>query len=93
MGISSFLLTGQTALVTGGATGIGFGVAECFVAAGARVVIIGRRENKLREAVERLGSLASYEVCDVTRVEELPALIERIGPVSILVNNAGVPQP
>lgn len=46
-----FTLKGKTALITGGGTGIGLGIAEQFVKAGAKVVITGRRENILKEAV------------------------------------------
>ncbi len=88
-----FSLKGQTALITGGGTGIGYGVAECFVAAGARVVLVGRRADVLKDAVTKLGNQAAYEVCDITQLEQLPAVYERIhqkiGRVSILVNNAG----
>jgi gluconate 5-dehydrogenase len=39
----AFNLAGQTALITGGGTGLGLGMARCFVAAGAKVVLVGRR--------------------------------------------------
>ncbi len=90
----SFSLTGQTALITGGGTGIGFGIATCMVRAGARVVLVGRREQELSQACEKLGQPASFISQDITRINELEALVQRAeekaGPVSILVNNAGV---
>ncbi|MCH7224974.1 SDR family NAD(P)-dependent oxidoreductase [Haloferula sp. A504] len=89
-----FSLENEVALVTGGATGIGFGIARCFVEAGARVVLCSRDEEALTSAVGELGYHASRRVHDVTETDgavDLVAGIEReIGPVSILVNNAGV---
>ncbi len=91
---SSFDLTGQTALITGGGTGLGFGMARCFVAAGARVVLVGRRQNELDKACATLGKGAFALAGDVTRLESAPALVDQAeklaGPLTILVNNAGV---
>jgi gluconate 5-dehydrogenase len=88
-----FSLTGETALITGGATGLGFGIARCFAKSGATVVLVGRRKQILAEAAERLGCGAIWEAHDVTRTEAADDLLrrigERVGEVSILVNNAG----
>lgn len=89
-----FSLHGKLALITGGGSGIGFDIARCMVAAGARVVITGRREQPLQEAVNTLGERAYYRVNDVTERALLDGLVADIetayGPVDILVNNAGV---
>jgi NAD(P)-dependent dehydrogenase (short-subunit alcohol dehydrogenase family) len=89
-----FSLAGETALITGGGTGLGFGIASCFVRAGARVVLVGRREAELRKAVQRLGRKASAEPHDITNVGQAAELIEQVsrraGPITILVNNAGI---
>lgn len=89
-----FRLDGETAVITGGGTGLGLGIARCMAAAGAHVVIVGRREDVLRDSVSEIAGAASYEVFDVTEVEAAPTFIQRIeqqhGPVSILVNNAGI---
>jgi gluconate 5-dehydrogenase len=90
-----FRLDNETALITGGGTGIGFGIARCMVKAGARVVLVGRRENELASACAELGASASFVSQDITRFDELPALVQRAeqsagSPISILVNNAGV---
>jgi NAD(P)-dependent dehydrogenase (short-subunit alcohol dehydrogenase family) len=89
-----FSLEGKLALVTGGGTGIGLATARCLVEAGARVVITGRREELLREAVGTLGEKAYYLVNDLTERDKLPALVEQLegtwGPLDILVNNAGI---
>jgi len=91
---SVFSLHGKIALITGGGSGIGFYIAECMVKAGARVVLTGRRESVLKEAVEKLGEKAVYFVNDVTQLDTTPALIGEIenqcGPIDILVNNAGI---
>lgn len=92
---SPFSLAGQIAIVTGGATGLGFGMARSLVAAGARVVLVGRREAELRQAAERLGSAASVVRHDVTRLDEADRLVSAAteaagGPPDILINNAGI---
>ncbi len=89
-----FSLDGQLAVITGGGSGIGFHIAQCMAAAGARVVITGRREEVLKEAVAALGNKARYIVNDVTDTAGLPGLVEKIeresGPIATLVNNAGI---
>jgi gluconate 5-dehydrogenase len=89
-----FSLAGETALITGGGSGLGFGIAESFVQAGARVVLVGRRAGILEEAVKKLGASAAFEAHDITDLDQADALIERVtkrvGTISILVNNAGI---
>lgn len=91
---AAFDLTGQTALITGGGTGLGFGIARCLASAGAKVILVGRREAELREACASIGELAFALRGDITKLDTIPALVaeaERLaGPLSILVNNAGV---
>ena len=96
---SIFSLTGKLALITGGGSGIGFDIARCMVAAGATVVITGRRAQPLQEAVARLNEgnpkpSAHYVVNDVTERAALNELVSTIeathGPIGILVNNAGI---
>lgn len=90
---NAFSMEGQLALVTGGASGLGYAMAKCYLAAGARVVIVGRQEETLRNACETLGEGAHYRVFDVTETQKAEALIQEIseslGTVDILVNNAG----
>jgi NAD(P)-dependent dehydrogenase (short-subunit alcohol dehydrogenase family) len=86
-------LKDKTALITGGATGIGFAIAEEMVDAGAKVIIVGRRLEKLEQAATKLGSSCSYVQFDVTKFKEIPAFIKSIDdktPIDILVNNAGI---
>jgi gluconate 5-dehydrogenase len=92
--LSIFDLAGQTALITGGGTGLGLAMAKCFVAAGAKVVLVGRRDAELKKACSALGENALPLPGDVTKLETIPALAQQAeklaGPISILVNNAGV---
>lgn len=89
-----FSLEGKIALITGGGGGIGLEIARCMVAAGACVILTGRTESRLQEAVKDLGVQAAYRVNDVTRLETLEDLVNGIeaefGPLDILVNNAGI---
>lgn len=91
---SPYSLEGKLALITGGGTGLGLAIAQCMVTAGAIVVITGRREAVLQEAVARLGEAAHYltnDICDLAGLDDLVAHIEAMhGPVDVLVNNAGV---
>lgn len=86
-------LTGETALITGGGSGIGLGIAKEMIGLGAKVVLTGRTEEKLREAQKMLGKNCFYYVKDITDKKHLPALVQdiekNIGAISILVNNAG----
>jgi gluconate 5-dehydrogenase len=93
--VTPFSLSNETAIITGGGTGIGFGIARCMLAAGARVVLVGRRESELSNACADLGDGASFIAQDITRFEEMPGLVQRAeevagAPISILVNNAGI---
>ncbi|MGV9633145.1 3-oxoacyl-ACP reductase FabG [Nocardia rhamnosiphila] len=86
------LLADRVAVVTGGAQGIGYAIAEMFVRHGARVVVGDLAPGDTRE---RLGSAVARAVrCDVTRVEDVETLlataIEDFGTVDIAVNNAGI---
>lgn len=84
---------GNTVLITGGATGIGFSLAEAFVKAGNQVVVCGRREAKLREAKTNLPQVYTT-VCDLSKNDERRLLYEwarfNFNEVNILVNNAGI---
>ncbi len=88
-----FDLTDKVALITGGAAGIGFGIAEQFIDLGAKVVITDLFQDKLDEAKSILGGNCYTYVNNVTKKELHESLIEdiqsKIGPLDILVNNAG----
>lgn len=86
---------GKTALITGGSSGIGFSIADCLVRLGANVAIIGRNQERLDTAVEKLSlpghTVSGYSV-DVRDNGEVLSAIRRIerelGHISLLVNNA-----
>ena len=87
--MNAFRIDGLRAVVTGGGSGLGLGIARVFMEAGAEVTIIGRDEEKLRTAQQQLGEKCAYRVFDVTNLKEIPALAQEIGAVDILVNCAG----
>jgi NAD(P)-dependent dehydrogenase (short-subunit alcohol dehydrogenase family) len=87
------VLDGKVAVITGGNSGIGLGIAKRFAAEGAEVVITGRRQPELDEAVASIGGNASAVRADVSKLADLDALYEfvrsRYGRVDIVVANAG----
>lgn len=84
-------MSGRVALVTGGGRGIGRGITEGFLAAGAEVVICGRSEpDTLPEAEGRSATFMSADVRDPDAVDALvTATVDRFGRLDVLVNNAG----
>lgn len=88
-------LTGRTAVVTGGGSGLGAAIARALHAAGAQVVVVGRDAEKLGRVVDELGAQARALTCDVSDAASVDALREQLAgtEVSILVNNAGIPGP
>jgi 2-dehydro-3-deoxy-L-rhamnonate dehydrogenase (NAD+) len=89
-----FELTGQTALVTGAATGIGEVIARRLTEAGARVAVADIDADAAEAAAHRVGGGAFAVRLDVTHVEEVLAALEKViataGSLEILVNNAGL---
>lgn len=85
-------LVGRVAVVTGGASGIGRGLAEAFLAGGATVVIADIEDAPLRATAADLGVTGiRTDVTDIQEVRSLAdAVVERFGRVDILCNNAGV---
>ncbi len=86
-------LNGNTILITGGAGGIGFALAEAFLAAGNEVIICSRKKDRLQQAQQRYPGLHVRE-CDVSDGSSRDALvswiIENHKKLNILVNNAGI---
>ena len=84
----------KIAIVTGGGSGIGFAITERFVSSGILTVIVGRDQQKLDLAKERLGKLCVTLCCDLSDLNSIPKMVEQVikeyGRIDILVNNAGI---
>lgn len=82
----------KTVLVTGGATGIGYGIALAYAQHGAKVHILSRNETRLAEAAKTLGRAgmggADYHVADVRDAARIEEVAESLGAVDVLVNAA-----
>jgi hypothetical protein len=83
----------QVAVVTGASSGIGEAIARALAARDTQVVLLARREDRLRALAQELG--AEYEVCDVGKREDVErvaaAVLGRHPRIELLVNNAGIP--
>lgn len=94
--MTPFNLSGKTALITGGASGIGRAIAEVFAKNGAQVYILDYNETQAKEVVEtfRADNLElHYKICDVSKEDQVQHVIDEIADensLDILVNNAGV---
>jgi NAD(P)-dependent dehydrogenase (short-subunit alcohol dehydrogenase family) len=91
-------LTGRTVVVTGASSGIGAATCHAYGAAGANVVLLARREEKVAEIAGDIGADRALAVpCDVSRYWEVEAAIDAalatFGSLDVLVNNAGVIEP
>lgn len=88
------MLSGRTAVITGGAQGIGFAIARTFAGNGARVVIGDLDEAKAKEAAASLGTEALGVGCNVVSSEDVTRLLDQavqtFGSLDIMVNNAGI---
>jgi uncharacterized oxidoreductase len=89
-------ISGNTILITGGATGIGLALAAAFLKAENEVIICGRREQRLREAQSQLPQL-HIKTCDVADAAERQGLYAwtrtNFHSVNVLINNAGIQRP
>ncbi|MFL6417749.1 MAG: SDR family oxidoreductase [Bryobacteraceae bacterium] len=93
-------LKGKTALVLGGGSGLGKGIALSLAREGARVAIAGRTQSRLDEAVKEIEAAGSeglalgWDITDLTIIEtQFVAIEKRFGTVDILINNTGGPPP
>ena len=88
------MLSGKTALITGGGRGIGRAIALEFARNGARVAVAARTAEQVEEVAAEIGGDAVALVCDVSDPESVARMFgrlrERIGDADILVNNAGI---
>jgi NAD(P)-dependent dehydrogenase (short-subunit alcohol dehydrogenase family) len=81
-------LTNQTALVTGGTAGIGRACARLLAREGAAVVITGRDAERGKAAADEIGSGVRYVQADMSDLDSVTSLVQQVGAVDILVNNA-----
>src|SRR5688572_29196138 len=94
--MKSFRVDGRVALVTGAARGLGWEIAQGLAAAGARVVLNGRRMAPLEERVAQLlaqghaAEALAFDVADSTAESVVTDLCQRHGRLDILVNNVGL---
>lgn len=87
-------LSGQVAIVTGGATGLGLAITRCLVSAGACVCVVARTsQDKVADVLAEFGNHVRYYQFDITDTDGVQQLVNRIvadcGTVDILINNAG----
>jgi serine 3-dehydrogenase (NADP+) len=87
-------LSGKTAIVTGASAGIGEATAHMLAKAGARVLLVARREERLRTLAEEIGGGACFFALDLAQADAAQALLDaataQLGKVDILINNAGI---
>ena len=76
-------------VITGGNCGIGYAAAKLFIEKGYRVTIVGRSEEKLKEAQSKLGNV-EIGICDLSKRESIVQFVKSISNIDILVNNAGM---
>ena len=88
------MLTGKTALITGGGRGIGRAIAVAFAREGARIAVAARTAEQVEQVATEIGNEAIALVCDVADPESVARAFsemrERLGDADILVNNAGI---
>ena len=87
-------LSGQAAIVTGGATGLGLAITRCLISAGAKVAALGRSNPETAApALAEFGDRVKYYSFDVTDTDHAQEMVERVlmdfGRIDILINNAG----
>jgi NAD(P)-dependent dehydrogenase (short-subunit alcohol dehydrogenase family) len=90
-------LAGKKALITGGTTGIGFATAKRFLEEGAQVAISGQNQERLQEALSKLGNNAIGILADLSIASNVQMMIDQVkrdfGNLDILVANAGIVKP
>ena len=90
-----FNLNNRIAIVTGGAQGFGFAIAERFISSGAKVIIWDIDENECKKAISKINSKDfSFQIVDVRQIKEVESKLKEVekkfGKIDIFINNAGI---
>ncbi len=84
----------KVAIVTGGAAGLGLAMTKRLVKENIQTIMIGRKEEVLKQTAEELGPLCAYKVLDLQQLDAIPCcigeIIQEYGQIDILINNAGI---
>ena len=93
-----FNLNNRIAIVTGGAQGFGFAIAERFISSGAKVIIWDIDENECKKAISKINSKDfSFQIVDVRQIKEVESKLKEVekkfGKIDIFINNAGIAGP
>ncbi|NVJ93011.1 MAG: SDR family oxidoreductase [Methylocystaceae bacterium] len=87
-------LQNKTIIITGASSGLGEEMARRFAALGANLVLGARREDRLKSLSAELGKNVKYQVCDVSKAEDVQALadmaLKEFSKIDVLINNAGI---
>ena len=90
---NAFSLEGKTALISGATSGLGYAIAQCMIAQGAKVIVVGRDAEKAAQAAASLGASADWSAFDVQHTDQteawVAALLAKHQHIDILVNHAG----
>ncbi len=89
-----YSLEGQTAVVTGGSTGLGLAITRCLISAGAKVIVLSMETpEQAADAMEEFGDKVAYYQFNITATDKTQEMADKLvaehGPISILINNAG----
>ena len=90
-----FNLNERVAIITGGAQGFGFAIAERFISSGAKVIIWDIDENECKKAISKINSKDfSFQIVDVRQIKEVESKLKEVekkfGKIDIFINNAGI---
>ena len=90
-----FNLNDRVAIITGGAQGFGFAIAERFISSGAKVIIWDIDENECKKAISKINSKDfSFQIVDVRQIKEVESKLKEVekkfGKIDIFINNAGI---
>jgi len=86
------ILEGRVTLITGAGSGIGAETARLFAAEGAKLLLVDRATDSVRQVAAEIGDAARAHICDITDELAVQSLVREAGRIDILINNAGIIQ-